>query len=192
MRTVSLALARAEELSATPAVTAEPMKYRRFIRASIALPENRRQSSGLEIAPELRSIRRLSALGPRRVGAGPKLRYRRAVPLPPQPVIVAQIGPEVSRRGGVARCVEGEMMRVLVFERKLARIAQPEEGLVEWVRCDASISWTRAAGCAAGAIAIDVVPERKCHEQVYGLEDEELRRDLRITLAAQVRSVCVS
>src|SRR5258708_7288375 len=100
---------------------------------------------------------------PLRIGARPELDNRSAVPLPPKPVVIPKIGPEVTRGRGLAACVEREMMSILVDQRGLPCLPQSQESLVEPVSSDSRHGRTRSDGAAPGTIEIDVVTERIGH-----------------------------
>ena len=72
-------------------------------------------------------------LRPLRISAGTELRNRNTMALQPKPVIIPQIGPEVTRGGGISQRVQSEVMRVLMHECCLMSFLQAQEGLVERV-----------------------------------------------------------
>src|SRR5437016_5473931 len=124
----------------------------------------------------------LTVSRPRRIGASPKLRNTHAVALPPQPIVIAQIGPEIRRRRRMAPRVQREVMSVLVLQRGIPRVSQSQKDLVKRIAPRAAAGRNRSHGAATRAVPIDVVPQRPGHEYVDRRPRQELVGDVGVPL----------
>ena len=122
------------------------------------------------------------------IHAGAEGGDRRAMALPPEPEIVAQIGPDVAGNCGIARGVEREMMGVLMRQRCIRCVLESQESLVERIGSEARRTRMRAGGAAAGTVPVDVVAERLGYEYVDRAARQKSFRDLGVALRSQVGS----
>ena len=128
----------------------------------------------------------LGCLRPLQIDATTELQNRNTVALPPKPVIIPQVGPEVIRSSWISARVQSEVMSVLVWECCGHSFPQPQECLVESIP---SNSWYRrmwSDRTPSCTISIHVVTKRVGHEEVDHFRRQKLRMNLRVSLSSQI------
>lgn len=81
------------------------------------------------------------------------------------------------------------MVRVLVDERRLARVGEAQKGRITRVGGYTGSACARAKRAPSGPVPIDVLAERGGHKQIDGIARQKAVRDLQISLRAQVRAL---
>src|ERR1700733_2298941 len=117
--------------------------------------------------------------GPLGVRAGPKRHDRSTVALPPKPIIIPEICPGIGQPGGLSPGVQSEMVRVLMSQRGLIRIAQTQEGFVERISSKSSSAGVRSYGTAPCTVPVDIVDQGIRHEEVNCSARQKFVRYLR-------------
>jgi len=106
--------------------------------------------------------------------------------LPPKPVIVPQVCPEIARYTRGSLRVQREMMRIFMRERCVTSILQPQVDLVERAPGRLTRARPRPHRRTPGPVSINVVTKRVRHEKVDRFRRQKLIRDLRVSLLPQI------